>query len=215
MTACNLCSAAPHVGWFQTVPRPGTAGRENSHSDFLTQHKAPAGRAGGSRANIPSGRGGLPQTAPRDGSIPGRGEVTSDGAERHTGLSRLSALHTLPSTRQTFPPLRTGMTRRAQRTQAGHHGADHGIPGAETPPGSHSPRGRGRGRGGFWLHLLCVPAALPASVLKRSQSERGPKGRGCFGHSGAILPQQPGGLLAQVAPGLPGCHGRQRWPRSC
>jgi len=36
VTACNLCSAAPRVGWSQTVLRPGTAGRENSHSDFLT-----------------------------------------------------------------------------------------------------------------------------------------------------------------------------------
>lgn len=36
VTACNLCSAAPHVGWFQTVPRPGTAGRKKSRGDFLT-----------------------------------------------------------------------------------------------------------------------------------------------------------------------------------
>lgn len=94
--------------------------------------------------------------------------------------TRVGTVHCTPPPRmhQPHPPLRTGMTQRAQRTQARQHRADHGIPGAETPPGSHSPRGRGRGRGGFWLHLLCVPAAPPASVLKRSQSERRPKGRG-------------------------------------
>lgn len=185
-------------------------------TSLQTQHKALAGRAGGSRANMHSGRGGLPQTAPQHGSIPGSGEVTSDGAGRHMGLSRLSALHTLPRMHQTFPPLRTGMTQRAQRTQARQHRADHGIPGAETPPGSRLPRGRGRGRGGFWLHLLCVPAALPASVLKSSQSERGPRGTRGFGSPVEhFCPSSPVGCRLRWAPGLQGSYGRQRQPRSC
>lgn len=82
---------------------------------------------------------------------------------------------------QIYSSLRTGISlQEGLEDTAPEHGADHGIPGAGTPPGSHSPRGRGRGRDGFLLHLLCAPAALPASVLKRSQSERVPEGtRGC------------------------------------
>lgn len=76
-----------------------------------------------------------------------------------------------PRMHQTFLPPRTEMTHRTHK-----HRADHGIPGAETPPGSHLPRGKGQGHGGFWLHLLFVPAALPASVLKSSHSERGLEG---------------------------------------
>lgn len=75
------------------------------------------------------------------------------------------------------PPLRTGTTQRPWRTQAPSTGQTMAcVPGAGTPPGCHSPRGRGRGHDGFLLHLLCDPAALPASVLKRSQSENVPGG---------------------------------------
>lgn len=80
----------------------------------------------------------------------------------------------------------TGMTSRAHRTQAPEPRADHRIyihthiPGAETPPGSHLPRGRGQGHGGFWLHPLCVPAALPASVLKRSRCEKAKREKGLW-----------------------------------
>lgn len=58
VTACNLCSAAPRAGWFQTAPRPGTAGRENSYGDFLTDTAQSTGwESSRIQANIPSGRG--------------------------------------------------------------------------------------------------------------------------------------------------------------
>lgn len=183
MTACNLCSAAPHVGWFQTVPRPGTTGRENSHGDFLTEVLTDTAQSTGSESRKILGQHTLGQGRSASGSPSGWRHPWQRGGD--LGWSRKARgpesaqciTHPPQDAPNTFPPLRTGTTQRAQKTQACQHGADHGIPGAEIPPGSHSPRGRGRGRGGFWLHLLCVPAALPASVLKRSQSERGPKER--------------------------------------
>lgn len=184
-------------------------------TSLQTQHKALAGRAAGSRANsLRQGRSA--SDSPSGWRHPGRGEATSDGAGRHMHPSQRSALRSPPRMHQPHPPLRTGMTQRAQRTQARQHRADHGIPGAETPPGSHSPRGRGRGRGGFWLHLLCVPAAPPASVLKRSQSERRPKGRRGFGGPvERFCLSSLVGCQLQWVPSLPGSRGRQRRPRSC
>lgn len=138
-------------------------------------------------------RGGWSQTEQRPGTA-GRENTTvtslwtqlkalpgKAGGSRASIPSGWEALaHTLPGTHQAFSSLRNGSTQRAGRPQGPQHRADHGIPGAGTPPGSHWPRGRGRGRDGFLLHLLCVPAALPASVLKGRQSERVPEGRrGC------------------------------------
>lgn len=128
-------------------------------TSLQTQHKALPGRAGGSRANIQ-----------------GRSALDSPSEWQHLwqkgGDFGCSSKAHGPEPAQCFthPP----------QDAPDISYPDHSIPGAGTPPGSHSPRGRGRGHGGFWLHLLCVPAALPASVLKRSQSERVPKGRKGF-----------------------------------
>lgn len=101
VTACNLCSAAPHGGWFQTVPRPDRAGRENSHGDTLTDTTDSTGGRAGSKVITPLG-------SPSGGQHPW--QRAGDLGGRHVGLRVLWHGTPYPRMNQTISPPGTELT---------------------------------------------------------------------------------------------------------